>query len=113
MAERRVLLIDNDKHFHDLLSRALGRYGVAVHPVEDGSDGLNQVPKLDPEVIFIAVDLPAKVGFSIMSKAKKGVAKKIPVVLTTATVPPAAMAEHRALKGHADEYIAKPTLTVH
>jgi CheY-like chemotaxis protein len=113
MAERRVLLIDSDKTFHETLTRALARYGITVHVVDDGSDGLGLVPKLEPEIIFIAVELPAKVGYSICNKAKKGVAKKIPVVLTTATVPRADMAQHRQLpKVHADEYIDKRSLTV-
>src|SRR6187200_1439263 len=94
MAQRRALLIDSDLQFQDLLSRALAPYGVTVHPVTDGSDGLQHVPELEPEVIFIAVELPDKVGYSICNKAKKGVAKKIPVVLATATVPPGDLAQH-------------------
>src|SRR5262249_38661574 len=60
----------------------------------------------------ISVELPDKIGYSTCNKAKKGVARKIPVVLTTATVPPADLAQHRKLKVHADEYIDKRTVTV-
>src|SRR5262249_6630256 len=58
-----------------------------------------------------AVDLPDKAGYSICNKAKKGVAKNIPVILATATVPPAALEDHRKLKARADEYLDKRTLT--
>src|SRR5882672_5418714 len=109
MAERRVLLIDSDHSFQVLLQRALGPYGVQVHVINDGTDGLGHVQDLSPEVVFISVELPDKIGYSTCNKAKKGVARKIPVVLTTATVPPADLAQHRKLKVHADEYIDKRT----
>src|ERR1043165_4007308 len=108
MSERRVLLIDLDTDFQELLARSLLPYGVTVHVVDDGS---GQVADLDPEAIFISVELPDKVGYSTCNKAKKGVAKKIPVVLTTSTVPPSDLAQHRKLKVHADEYIDKRTVT--
>jgi CheY-like chemotaxis protein len=111
MAQRRALLIDSDPGFNDLLSRVLAPYAIEVHAVTDGSDGLNTVPDLDPEMIFISVELPDKVGYSVCNKAKKGVAKKIPVVLATASVPPSDLAQHRKLKVHADEYIDKRTVT--
>ena len=111
MAERRVLLIDPDPGFKDLLDRSLGQYGINVHVVNDGTDGLGHVARLEPEAIFISVELPDKVGYSTCNKAKKGVAKRIPVVLTTETVPPNDLAQHRKLKVHADEYIDKRTVT--
>jgi CheY-like chemotaxis protein len=112
MAERRALLIDSDPEFHDLCARVLAPYAVAVHAVTDGSDGLKLVPELSPEVIIIAVELPDKIGYSICNKAKKGVARKIPVVLASATVPPSDLEHHRTLpKVRADEYIDKRIVT--
>ncbi|HKA88990.1 MAG TPA: response regulator, partial [Haliangiales bacterium] len=111
-AARRVLLIDADPHFLETLKQALHPYAVEVFVVNDGSDGLGRAAELAPELIFIAVDLPDKVGYAICNKAKKGVAKTIPVVLVTSTVPPVDLEQHRKLKVHADEYIDKRTLTV-
>jgi CheY-like chemotaxis protein len=111
MAQRRALLIDSDPGFNELLSRVLAPYAVEIHAVTDGSDGLSTVPDLTPELIFISVELPDKVGYSICNKAKKGVAKNIPVILATSSVPPSDLAQHRKLKVHADEYIDKRTVT--
>src|SRR5690349_6506799 len=102
MASRRVLLIDSDPDFHEVLSQALSPYGVEVHVVNDGSDGLGLAQELAPELLFIAVDLPDKVGYAICNKAKKGVARSIPVALVTSTVPPADLEQHRKLRVHAD-----------
>src|ERR1700704_3406315 len=111
-AGRRVLLIDSDSHFLDTLKKTLSPYGVDVHVVNDGSDGLSKASEISPELLFIAVDLPDKVGYAICNKAKKGVAKTIPVVLATSTVPPVDLEQHRKLKVHADEYMDKRTLTM-
>jgi CheY-like chemotaxis protein/chromosome segregation ATPase len=111
MAQRRLLLIDSDNHFRDLVAHALHPYGVDVHVVNDGTDGLAQAAELAPELIMIAVDLPDKVGYAICNKAKKGVARSIPVVLATQTVPPADLEQHRRLKVHADGYLDKRTIT--
>src|SRR5690242_7721330 len=112
MEPRRLLLIDNDDDFHRLLYDQLGPYGFEVHVEDpDAKNPLGKVKEVDPEVILIAVELPHKVGYSLCNKAKKGMAKEIPVVLTTRTVTPAGFASHKKLKAHADEYIDKRDIT--
>src|SRR5262245_57852614 len=109
---RRLLLIDHDPSFHDILHDNLSQYGFEVYLADDGGAALSQLQEIQPEIIFIAVELPDKVGYSLCNKAKKGIAKDVPVVLTTASVPPAGFKSHRKLKVHADEYLDKRTLTV-
>ena len=111
MSYRQLLVIDPDPGFIELLERELGPYGVAIDVVNDGSDGLTRVKQANPELIFIAVDLPDKAGYAICNRAKKGVAKNIPVIMATGTVPPADLEQHRKLRVHADDYIDKRTLT--
>jgi CheY-like chemotaxis protein len=107
MATRRVLLIDTDSTFHELLARLLAPYAIGVYPVSDGSDGLRMVAEIDPELLFISVELPDKAGYAICNKAKRNVARNIPVVLATASVPPSDLQQHRKIKTHADAYIDK------
>ncbi|MBI4512320.1 MAG: response regulator [Deltaproteobacteria bacterium] len=111
MAERRVLVIDNDQSFSSLLQNALSPYGVDVAVVQDHNDGLGLAKELEPELLFIAVELPDKLGYATCNKAKKGIAKNIPVVLATASVPPSDLEQHRKLRVHADEYMDKRTLS--
>ncbi|HET6613619.1 MAG TPA: hypothetical protein VFG83_16585 [Kofleriaceae bacterium] len=111
MSPRRLLLIDVDPTFSQMLKDHLGPYGFEVHAVTDSDNPLSQVGEVEPEIIFIAVELPDKVGYSLCNKAKKGVAKDIPVVLTTSTVPPSGFKSHRKLRVHADEYLDKRTMT--
>lgn len=108
MSQRRILLIDNDRAFHRLVSDQIGPYGFEVIPASPADpDVLAKVTQLDPAIVIIAVDEPDKVGYSLCNKAKKGVAANLPVILATSTVTPAGFANHRKLKLHADEYIDK------
>ena len=107
MSARRLLLIDADAEFHRVLHQQLSPYGFEIHLVDEGDDPLGQVREIDPVIIFIAVEEPDKVGYALCNKAKKGVAKDIPVVLTTRSVPKKGFNSHRKLRVHADAYIDK------
>jgi len=111
MSARRILLIDNDTEFQTRLQENLAPYGFEVYVADEDPASLQSVTDLGPEALFIAVELPDKTGYSLCNKAKKGVAKQLPVVLTTASVPPSGFASHRKLKVHADEYLDKRGLT--
>lgn len=111
MSARRLLLVDSDDNFFRVLHEHVSPYGFEIYRVEENPDSLDYVKDLNPQIIFIAVEEPDKVGYSLCNKAKKGVAVNIPVVLTTSSVPPSGFHSHRKLKVHADEYIDKRTMT--
>ena len=111
MSARRVLLIDSDPEFQQLLERQLGPHGFVILTPPDPSNPLGQVKELNPAVIFIAVELPDKIGYALCNKAKKGPASHVPVILVTSTVPASGFKSHRKLKVHADEYIDKRTMS--
>ncbi|MFH0901517.1 MAG: hypothetical protein V2A73_12895, partial [Pseudomonadota bacterium] len=68
MAVRRVLVIDSDTDFADFLGQSLGSYGIQVEVIADGSEGLIYAQQTSPVALFIAVDLPDKVGYAICNK---------------------------------------------
>jgi len=111
MSARRLLLIDNDAEFQQLLESQLGPHGFVILTPPDPSNPLAQAKELNPAVIFIAVELPDKIGYALCNKAKKGPASHVPVVLVTSTVPASGFKSHRKLKVHADEYIDKRAMT--
>ena len=111
MAARRLLLIDSDTDFQQLLENRLGPHGFVVLTPPDPGNPLGQVNELKPAIIVIAVELPDKIGYALCNKAKKGPASHVPVVLVTSTVPASGFKSHRKLKVHADEYIDKRTMT--
>src|SRR5262249_59705100 len=110
MLQRRVVLMDSDEGFFELVRKSLTRYGFDIQVTEAANDAFQRVRKLKPELIVIAVDLPDKAGFALCTRAKAR-AKGVPVILATRTIPPAEMALHEKLKVHADAYLDKRTLT--
>lgn len=110
---RRLLLIDDDPEFQGLLESRLAPNGFEVVLPPDPSNPLGHVKELRPALIIISVELPDKVGYALCNKAKKGLARDIPVILTTRSVPASGFRSHRKLKVHADEYIDKRAMTEH
>ncbi len=110
MLHRRALVIDRDEIFSTLVQDWLSDYAFEVHVTGDGGEGLAMVSDLKPNLIFIAVDLPDRSGFSLFTKAKT-MARRVPVILSTSTLPWSEMALHEKLKIHADFYLDKRTLT--
>ncbi|MCP4660018.1 MAG: response regulator, partial [bacterium] len=111
MAPRRVLVFDNDRDFLTLLHSSLAGYGFEIQVLEPAVDQVHRIKEVTPEVLFIAVDLPDKVGYTLCTRAKKIVGIRTPVFLTTATLPPEDMALHAKQKLHADVYLDKRGLT--
>jgi CheY-like chemotaxis protein len=111
MHVRRLLLIDDDPGFQRLLEERLGPYGFHIVLPVDASNPLGHLKDVRPALIVIAVELPDKVGYALCNKAKKGLARDIPVILTTSSVPASGFRSHRKLKVHADEYIDKRSMT--
>jgi CheY-like chemotaxis protein len=111
MPVRRLLLIDDDPEFQQLLEERLAPSGFEVVLPPDPTNPLGHVKDLRPAIIIISVELPDKIGYALCNKAKKGLARDIPVILTTRSVPASGFRSHRKLKVHADEYIDKRAMT--
>ncbi len=105
MSQRRVLVIDRDPAFVDLVRRSLEPYGFEVE-VAEGAEGLGKRLKPRPALAFIGVELPERAGFEVFSRTK-ALAKGLPIVLVTGSVAPSDMAMHQKLSVHADEYLDK------
>jgi CheY-like chemotaxis protein len=108
---RRILLIDADVEFQELLTNQLRRYGLEIVVNVDGADALSQIGPTKPVLVIIAVEEPDKQGYALFNRAKKGAASGLPIILVTRTLAPKSFADHRRLKLHADEYIDKSTVS--
>jgi len=111
MASRRVLVFDNDIAFLTLLKSSLGAYGFEVQVADPRSSDIHRVKALKPDAIFIAVDSPDKFGYTLCTKVRKTVGKKIPIILATTTISPRDFALHGKTKMRADVYLDKKSLS--
>src|SRR5574340_286874 len=109
MPERHAVIVDDDQDFRALVERSLGASGFKVDLVSDNANGLKRIARIRPEIVFIAVDLPERSGFTVCTRTKSLV-KGARVVLATSTIPWREMEMHHKLKVHADLYLDKRRL---
>lgn len=79
-----VLVIDDDPHLRDLVSRYLTGSGISVQTAADGPTGLDLARTTAPAVIILDVLLPQMDGWAVLAALKADpVVATIPVVLLT------------------------------
>jgi len=99
-----VLVIDDDPHHRDLLSRFLTREGFAVQTANDGDAGLRLAKSLSPCAILLDVMMPRMNGWSVLSALKVDPElSDTPVIMIT-------MVQEKALGFSlgASDYLTKP-----
>jgi signal transduction histidine kinase/CheY-like chemotaxis protein len=90
----KVLVIDDDPHAVDLLSRFLLREGFQVESAHSGKEGIELARKTRPDVITLDVMMPGMDGWAVLAALKADPdLGMIPVIMTT-------MMENKEL-GHA------------
>ncbi|HZH25932.1 MAG TPA: PAS domain S-box protein [Azospirillaceae bacterium] len=79
-----VLVIDDDPHARDLLSRFLTRQGFAVQTAPDGDAGLRLAAALKPCAILLDVMMPRTDGWAVLTRLKGTPdLAEIPVIMLT------------------------------
>ncbi|MDH4220702.1 MAG: hypothetical protein OEW23_18240 [Candidatus Aminicenantes bacterium] len=109
-AIRQILVLDNDKDFVSLLQNGLNPYGFEILAVDPESDKIHTSNLFQAELIFIAVEAPDMLGYSLYDRARRKIGKYIPIVLTTATLSMDDFSLHSQLKEPADAYLDKRRL---
>ena len=78
----KVLIIEDDKFFIDLLAKRLSQAGFSVLFANDGKSGLTIIKTEKPAAVLLDVLLPETDGFEVLSQIKADEStKSIPVIL--------------------------------
>ncbi|ATB48437.1 response regulator [Corallococcus macrosporus] len=104
---KKILIVESDTALSASLRSALEGRGFTVDETTDGKGSVEQIRRDRPDLVVLAVDLSAgQNGYLICGKLKKDDdLKNVPIVIIGN---PDGFAQHRKLKAHADEYVAKP-----
>jgi signal transduction histidine kinase/DNA-binding response OmpR family regulator len=79
-----VLVIDDDRSVHELMTRFLNREGYRVETAPSGQAGLQKARQLKPDIIILDVMMPGMDGWSVLTALKNDPQlAPIPVVLAT------------------------------
>jgi DNA-binding response OmpR family regulator len=106
MANKKILVIDDDPTLLKMLQLFLESHGFAVTVAVDGEEGIAKLKAEYPDLIILDVQMPRMDGYAFIFEMKKlGGAKKIPIIVLTAKEK--TLAEIFKAEG-VKEYITKP-----
>ena len=82
LSGKKILIVEDDRFLHSLLSDKLKKSGVQVISAFDVETGLEEAAKSSPDLILLDIILPGVDGFSVLEKLKADDSlKKIPVII--------------------------------
>lgn len=104
----RVLVIDDDVEFCDLVKEHLRREGLEAHAIHDGESGAKRAQSGDYSIVVLDVMLPGIGGFEVLRRlrAAGSSAARLPVLMLTARGDE--VDRVLGLELGADDYLPKP-----
>jgi len=106
MDKTKILVIDDEQAFLDLLQEQLGLEGYGVITARDGEEGLQRARSENPDLVICDLKMPRKNGYEVLKEIRKGSCRYIPVIIVTVIDDYQNVKE--AYKDEADFYISKP-----
>ena len=104
MAERLILIVDDEKPIVDILKFNLQKEGFDTIEAYDGVTGLQLAMEKNPDLILLDVMLPEMDGFSVCKEIR--MKSQVPIILLTAREEE--VDKVLGLELGADDYITKP-----
>ncbi|PKN42727.1 MAG: hybrid sensor histidine kinase/response regulator [Deltaproteobacteria bacterium HGW-Deltaproteobacteria-18] len=102
----RVLVVDDERDFTDLLSERLRTRGMEVRTAYDGQEALEVARTFAPEVVILDITMPGMSGLETMDILRAEKPAPEVILLTADTTLGTAVA---GMKGGARDYLTKPT----
>jgi CheY-like chemotaxis protein len=85
MAQKKVLVVDDEQDAVEFVRAVLEDEGLQVIAAYDGEAGLQAVAAHQPDLVILDVQMPKKDGFTVFIEMKQSDAmRSIPVVVLTA-----------------------------
>jgi DNA-binding response OmpR family regulator len=104
---RRVLIVDDDVDFIDILEHRLTSEGFSVSRALDGEAGLDAIRSERPDVILLDVQMPKRSGLQVLEALRQQPDTwRMPILMLSARSDSATV--FRAMELGADDYVCKP-----
>ncbi len=104
----KILIVDDDPTFRNLLKMIFQEKGFVVFTAADGESGLTQTRREKPDVVLLDIQLPGIDGYGVLERLKADPATSaIPVVICSTTFREPSHVK-KAMEGGAADYIRKP-----
>ena len=88
MSGKKILLVDDDLDFIQILEFDLKKRGYEVEMANNGEDGLEKLKTYKPALIILDIKMPKMDGYTFVRRIKKDAeTKHIPVIVLTSYEP--------------------------
>lgn len=105
MDKKKVLVIDDEPDFLEMIKIRLEANGYEVIDAYDGEEGLKKAEGENPDIILLDIMMPKKDGYTLLRELKhKKATKSIPIIVLTAKP---GMRDLFGMEG-INDYIVKP-----
>lgn len=110
MAEKTILVVDDEKDLLDLIEYNLKKEGFNVLKAENGEEGIERAKEFHPDLVLMDIMMPKMDGMEAVEKMRKDDdLKSIPIIFLTARSDE--KTEVEGLNKGGDDYITKPIST--
>lgn len=107
MAEKKILIVDDEDHIRELLKFNLEKNGYIVYMANDGLNGLKLVREKQVDLILLDLMLPGMDGFEVCKEIRRdNIISNVPIIMLTAKSEE--IDKILGLELGADDYITKP-----
>ncbi|WP_425100030.1 response regulator [Tropicibacter sp. S64] len=103
----KVLAIDDSRTIRNLLRVSLEGAGFEFHSAEDGQEGVEVFPDVDPDVVITDINMPRMDGFGVIDTLRSG-PNKTTVPILVLTTESSDELKRRARNSGATGWIVKP-----
>jgi len=108
---KRILIAEDDSLVREVLRMRLGTAGYDVHVAHNGTEALQKIAALKPDLMVLDLGLPEVDGFGVLTTLKKDYARmNLPVLVLSARRHEADV--KRALELGAQDYVLKAEVEV-
>jgi two-component system alkaline phosphatase synthesis response regulator PhoP len=110
VAEKTILVVDDEKDLLDLIEYNLKKEGFNVLKAENGEEGIERAKEFHPDLVLMDIMMPKMDGMEAVEKMRKDdELKSIPIIFLTARSDETTEVE--GLNKGGDDYITKPIST--
>jgi DNA-binding response OmpR family regulator len=107
MANERLLIVDDERDFVNIIAERLGAKGFTILKAYDGREGLDKAISEKPDLVILDIAMPEMNGYDVCIKLKEDKdLKDTPVIILTAKFQPNDIDFGREVG--ADAYLTKP-----
>ncbi|EAE2481966.1 response regulator transcription factor [Listeria innocua] len=104
MAEKKILVVDDEKPIADIVKFNLNKEGFDVYCSYDGDEALELVEEVQPDLILLDIMLPGRDGIEVCREVRKKY--DMPIIMVTAK--DSEIDKVIGLELGADDYVTKP-----